>query len=319
MQARRNAVIHRKSTAPRAAGICRRIAAFAVLSAAIAPLCAIAQDAGSDEPAPFKDAPPSAFAPAEHPQGPLQPCPAGSLPTPPATFALILDRVKKRVGGEITSVCRMPLGLFEVVVDAEILYVDERANYLFAGNIFDIRTQENLTARRKELATRIDFRRLPLDLAVKTVRGSGTRTLAIFEDPNCPYCKRFEHDIATLNNTTIYTFLYPVLSRDQAAPDDSYPKSKAVWCASDRTQAWSQLMIEGRRLAAAPDSCKHPLEEILTLGQGLHVTGTPTIFFIDGRRAPGAIPMDKVEQMMADALAALPGSPSAAPSAAAGK
>ncbi len=306
-------MILRKLTAPGAAATSRRIAIFAIWSAAVLPLAAMAQDAGGDGTVPFQEAASPAPAPAEHPQGALQPCPPGSQPVPPPTLALILDRVKKRVGTDISSVCRMPLGLFEVVVDAEILYVDERANYLFAGNIFDMRTQDNLTARRKELATRIDFRKLPLNLAVKTVRGSGMRTLAIFEDPNCPYCKRFEHDIAALNNTTIYTFLYPVLSRDQAAADDSYPKSKAVWCASDRSQAWSQMMLEGRRLAAAPDSCKHPLEEILTLGQGLHVTGTPTIFFIDGRRAPGAIPMDKVEQMMADALAALPGSPSTMP------
>jgi thiol:disulfide interchange protein DsbC len=195
----------------------------------------------------------------------------------------------------------MPFGLYEVVVDADVLYVDERVNYLVAGNAFDLRTKENLTAQRKEDVVRVDFKTLPLQLAVKTVRGDGTRVLAVFEDPNCPYCKRFEKDIAGLGNTTIYTFLYPILSRDVSAADDSYPKSRAIWCAPDRTAAWSQLMLEGKRLAAADNSCKHPLDEILALGQKLHITGTPTLLFTDGRRAPGAIPIDEVEKRMAAA------------------
>jgi thiol:disulfide interchange protein DsbC len=240
---------------------------------------------------------------------PLLPCPPSmgstvSVAMPPLTPELAADireRVHRRTKGIVTSVCRTPWGLYEVVLDAEIFYVDERANYLIAGNVFDLHNQENITAQRKEEATRIDFKSLPLDLAVKTVRGNGSRVLAIFEDPNCPYCKRFEKDIAKLNDATIYTFLYPILSRDPAAADDSYPKSRAIWCAPDRAAAWSQLMLEGKRLAAAPAQCKHPLEEILTLGQKLHVTGTPTLVFADGRRSPGAIPLDKVERMLTEA------------------
>jgi len=214
---------------------------------------------------------------------------------------IIRERVRHRIGGTVTSVCRMPFGLYEVLIDSELLYVDERVNYLLAGNAFDLRTKENLTEARKDSVNRVDFNTLPLQDAVKTVRGSGARVLAVFEDPNCPYCKRFEKDIASLDNITIYTFLYPILSRDQKAPEDSYPKSRAIWCAADRTAAWSQLMLEGRHLAAAPDGCKHPLEEILTLGQKLHVTGTPTLVFTDGRRAPGAIPLAEVEKRIAAA------------------
>jgi thiol:disulfide interchange protein DsbC len=242
---------------------------------------------------------------------PLQPCPGAAaagagalvLPLAPTTAAMIRERVRRRIGGDVSSVCRTPFGLFEVVVDADILYVDERVNYLVAGNAFDLRTKENITAHRKEEAVRVDFKTLPLDMAVKTVRGNGKRVLAIFEDPNCPYCKRFEHDIAGLSDTTIYTFLYPILSRDVKVPDDSYPKSRSIWCAPDRTVAWSQIMLEGKRLPIAADTCKHPLDDILALGQKLHITGTPTILFIDGRRAPGAIPMDQVEKMMAEASA----------------
>jgi thiol:disulfide interchange protein DsbC len=238
----------------------------------------------------------------------LLPCPTrmGALPSGAlaavnaATVALIRDRVKKRVGTP-TSICRTPFGLYEVIVDGEFFYVDERANYLLSGNAFDLRNSENLTEARKEDAFRIDFKTLPLQLALKTVRGDGTRVLAIFEDPNCPYCKRFEKEIATLSNATIYTFLYPILSRDAKAPDDSYPKSKAIWCAPDRDAAWVKVMLEGRHLEAAPASCEDPLEQILALGQKLHITGTPTLLFVDGRRAPGAIPLDRLEKMLAEA------------------
>ncbi|SPE36342.1 Thiol:disulfide interchange protein DsbC (modular protein) [Burkholderiales bacterium] len=240
---------------------------------------------------------------------PLASCPpvygsasSGPLaPISPGLAGMIRDRIRKKIGGTVTSVCRTPFGLYEVVVDAEVIYVDERVNYLVAGNAFDLRTQENLTAKRKEDVTRIDFKTLPLQLAVKTVRGSGSRLLAVFEDPNCPYCRRFEKSIASLTDTTIYTFLYPILSRDASVADDSYPKSKSIWCAPDRGLAWSQVMLEGKHLAAAPEACQHPLEEILALGQKLHITGTPTLVFSDGRRAPGAIPLEQVEQMLSDA------------------
>ena len=252
--------------------------------------------------------PAAAAAPADAAAGSLAPCPSsmGAFsaaplgPVSPATAALIRSRLKKHVGAA-TSICRTPFGLYEVIIEGEFFYVDERANFLMSGNVFDLRTQENLTALRKDDALRFDFKTLPLQLAVKTVRGDGTRVLAVFEDPNCPYCKRFEKEIAGLSNATIYTFLYPILSRDAKVPDDSYPKSKSIWCAPDREAAWAQVMLEGKHLDAASESCKHPLEEILALGQKMHITGTPTLLFTDGRRAPGAIPLDRVEKMVAEA------------------
>ena len=298
-------LLHRRGAlALRAAGLllCLGPLAGAALAAVQTPEPSGAAPAAQGAVADTPGAAPAA--PADLP--PLLPCPAlanpsGAAPPPPMPAGLaniIRERVHHRIGGAITSVCRMPFGLYEVVVDAEVLYVDERVNYLLAGSAYDLRTKENLTAARKEEATRVDFKSLPLQLAVKTVRGNGARVLAVFEDPNCPYCKRFEKDIATLDNTTIYTFLYPILSRDVNAADDSYPKARAIWCAPDRAAAWSQLMLEGRHLAPAAESCKHPLEDILSLGQKLHITGTPTLLFTDGRRAPGAIPLGEVEKRM---------------------
>ena len=298
-----------RRTAHRAPGRLLSLLAAGLLGAL--PLVAVqAQPAGSDDTPAVQAGAPGLAAPAAAESAPLpaQPCPtsmgaAGQnalMPVPPATAALLRDRLSRRLGN-VTSICRTPFGLYEVIADGEFFYVDERANYAVVGNAFDLRTSENLTAQRKEDAFRVDFKTLPFQLAVKTVRGDGSRLLAVFEDPNCPYCKRFEKDIATLNNATIYTFLYPILSRDVLAPDDSYPKSKSIWCAPDRGAAWAQVMLEGRHLEFAPESCKDPLAEILALGQKLHITGTPTILFTDGRRAPGMIPVDRIERMMAEA------------------
>jgi len=240
------------------------------------------------------------------PSNAADPAPAAKPAARPATVSdpgrkpagiekLILDRVKARVGGDVGSVRRMPFGLWEVAVDGEIIYVDEGVHYLITGRAFDLATKTDLTTPRKDEINKVAFDSLPLGLAVKTVRGNGSRRLAVFEDPNCPYCKRFEHDISTLNNVTIFTFLYPILS------EDSFAKSRAVWCAPDRAVAWSQLMQEGKTLEASPEACQDPLQQLLALGQKLRVTGTPTLVFVDGRRAPGAIPIERVEEMLADA------------------
>jgi thiol:disulfide interchange protein DsbC len=268
------------------------------------------------------DVPSPAPAPAPAPVAPAvdqaaeapPPCPSSMssasasvplAPLNPAVLAQLRQRLKPRLG-DVTSICRTPFGLLEVIVDGEFFYVDERANFLLTGNAFDLRTQENITATRKEEVFRVDFNTLPFDKAIRTVRGDGKRLLAIFEDPNCPYCKRFEKDLSKLDNATIYTFLYPILSRDKAKAEDSYPRSRAIWCAPDRAHAWAQIMLDNQRLADADAACDTPLEDNLKLGKKLHVTGTPTLIFTDGRRAPGAIPLDQVEKMIAEASAGKP-------------
>jgi len=220
--------------------------------------------------------------------------PAAAPAATPArsTEDLVRERVAKKIPGKISSVSATSFGWYEVVVENEIVYVDEAVNYVFAGHVFDTRTQENLTAKRSEEVMRVDFSALPLQLAFKVVRGDGSRPVAIFEDPNCPYCKRLEGELRTLQNTTIYIFLYPILS------DDSVAKSKQVWCAKDPAAAWSKLMIEGQSLEAAADECKTPIEDVLALGHRLNVSGTPTLIFADGRRAPGMIPLARAEQML---------------------
>jgi len=228
--------------------------------------------------------------------------PAAAPPAAPAGASrsiedVVRDRVSKKIPGQVKSVRRLPFGMFEVVIENEIVYVDENADYLLTGHLYDTRTQEDLTAKRSEDVLRVDFSSLPLQWAFKIVRGDGSRPVAIFEDPNCPYCKRLEREIRTLNNTTIYVFLYPILS------DDSVNKSKQVWCSKDPADAWARLMLDGKEPEKPAEGCKTPIDDVLALGHRLSVTGTPTLVFGDGRRAPGVIPLDRVEQMMNAAAA----------------
>jgi thiol:disulfide interchange protein DsbC len=204
-------------------------------------------------------------------------------------------RVQQRIGGKVDSVRRTPLGLYEVVVDNDILYVDEAVKYVVAGRLIDVRTHEDLTAARREEVQRVDFKTLPLERAVKSVHGDGSRVLVIFADPNCPYCKKLEKDINELPNTTLYTFLYPILS------DDSVDRSRAIWCSSDRAAAWNALMVRGKAPDKAAADCKTPIDDNLELGHRLFVSATPTIIYTDGRRMPGAVPIDRIEAALAEA------------------
>ncbi|HXF47727.1 MAG TPA: DsbC family protein [Burkholderiaceae bacterium] len=207
----------------------------------------------------------------------------------------IRQRVEARLKAKVDSVTRMPFGLYEVVLGTEVLYVDAAVNYFIAGRVFDARTREDLTQKKRDELLRVDFAALPLEQAVKIVRGNGSRTLVTFEDPNCGYCKKLYRDLRNMKDVTVYTFLYPILSQD------SYEKAKNIWCAKDRAAAWDEYMGDGKAPPAAAPDCKHPLQQLLALGQKLDVNGTPTIVFPDGSRVPGAVPLEKIEERLSAA------------------
>ena len=213
-----------------------------------------------------------------------------NAPAPGSVEAQVAARFTERSGGtQPDQVFKGQAGLFEVLVGGELYYVDQNVNFVLAGRMFDARTREDLTQKRLDMALRVDFKALPLERAVKTVRGNGSRTLVTFEDPNCPYCKKLWQQMADMKDVTIYTFLYPILSADSAE------KSRAIWCAKDRAMAWDQYMVANKAPPAAPADCKHPLDENVALGRQLGINGTPTIIFTDGSRAAGAIPVPTIE------------------------
>lgn len=211
-----------------------------------------------------------------------------------ADEASVKKAVEAWLGGKVEGVRKTSLlGLYEVRSGSELFYTDEKVSLIFDGSIIDTKTRQNLTQERINKLSAINFADLPLELAVKTVKGDGKRVFATFEDPNCGYCKKLAKDLAGMNNVTIYTFLLPILSRDSA------DKSKAVWCAADRAKAWSDLMVNG--IVPAAGTCDAPIEKVVALAQKHNIRGTPTIFLTNGERIPGAIPLAMLEQKLTQA------------------
>lgn len=203
-----------------------------------------------------------------------------------ADEAEVKKAVEARVG-KVENIVKAPMpGIWEVTVDGQIFYSDDKGGYLIFGNLLDMKTGKNLTAERQ-------FNALPLELAIKQVRGSGKNVLVTFEDPNCGYCKKLAKDVLTLKDVTIYTFLYPVLG------DDSYEKSKAIWCAPDKAKAWVDWMTAGKTLPVAPAQCDiSGLNKSAQLGGKLRINGTPAIFFASGERVSGYIPAKEIEKRL---------------------
>lgn len=183
-------------------------------------------------------------------------------------------------------------GLWEVRIGTDIFYSDAEGNYLISGQLIDTRTHRNLTEERIDKLTAIDFNALPLKDAFTVVRGDGKRKLAVFEDPNCPYCKRFERDLQKVDNVTIYMFLYPILG------PDSMEKSRNIWCTKDRARTWVDLMVNDRPVPAGTCDTAAVTRNV-EFGHKHKITGTPTLIFADGNRVPGAIRSTEVERLLA--------------------
>jgi thiol:disulfide interchange protein DsbC len=212
--------------------------------------------------------------------------------------AAIRKAVISRMGDEpkIESITKTPYGgLYEVRAGHTIVYADATGRYMFEGNIFDTKTTREITRERVADISRIKFSDLPLDLAIKQVKGNGKRVLAVFEDPQCGYCKKLRETLLSIDNITLYTYTYNILS------DESAAISRNVWCSADPGKAWDEWMLKEQAPAAAPESCKPPMDKIFALGQKLDVQGTPTVFFTDGTRAPGAMPAEMLEARLSPA------------------
>ena len=184
--------------------------------------------------------------------------------------------------------------LFEVFAGGEIIYTDEKVTFLLLGTLVDAQTRTNVSEARLQKLNVINFNDLPFEHAIKLVRGNGSRRMAIFADPNCGYCKRFEQDVNSTDNITAYIFTYPILAQD------SIDKSKSIWCSTDRLKAWQDQMLR-EKAPTAKGTCETPIDKVLALGRKMNITGTPTTFFEDGERISGALPKDRIEAKLAAA------------------
>ena len=211
------------------------------------------------------------------------------------------DGIKKLLedkfpGATISNIVKSPFaGLYEAQFDDQIVYTDAKVSFVFVGSVFDADSKRNLTEEKMRKLSRIAWDSLPLDLAMKKVKGNGQRKLVVFADADCPFCARLESELKNIDNVTIYTFLYPI---DQLHPDAAR-KSKMIWCAPDKVKAWDAFFASG----ALPDNkgdCDTPLAATHDLGQKLKVNATPTMVFADGSVVPGALPAQRLEAEIAN-------------------
>lgn len=208
----------------------------------------------------------------------------------------LASKMRKMLKGaelNIQGVYTTPLqGIYEVVITGnQIIYTDENASYIMIGNLIDLEHQKNLTELRVSDLSKIDFKELPLDKAIKEVRGNGQRVLAVFSDPDCPFCKKLEEEIAQIDNITIYTFLMPV-------PDlhpNAQKKAVQIWCQKDRTTAWTEWMRNGKEPAAVAN-CDNPVADTMKLGNKFGIDGTPTLVFPNGKTISGLMRKNDLEQ-----------------------
>lgn len=191
---------------------------------------------------------------------------------------------------DFKSVRQAPIkGLYEVVMGNRIVYTDDDGKLMVFGRIVDLANKKDLTADRLAEVNAIDISKLPLKQAIKTVRGDGSRTLYVFSDPDCPYCKRLESTLRDLSNVTIYTFLYPL----ESLHPEAKAKSESVWCAKDRSKAWEALMVAGKPVKQ--QACDNPIADNIALGQKFNVQGTPFLINANGMPKAGALPLAEIE------------------------
>ena len=210
-----------------------------------------------------------------------------------ASEASIRTTMQKRYPYQkLLSVSKTPyFGLYEVVFEDQLIYIDEKMNYIFSGNIIDMHTLKNLTEEREKQLYAIKFDALPFDLAIKNVKGNGKRKLAIFSDPNCQYCKKLEKEMVNLTDTTVYIFLFPILP-------GSEEKAKAIWCSADKLKLWENQMLRDVEPKSEKSCDTAALGKITMLAKKLRINITPTLIFEDGAIKPGTLTLDQLEQRL---------------------
>jgi thiol:disulfide interchange protein DsbC len=198
----------------------------------------------------------------------------------------------------VKSVTPSPIaGIYEVFANGQLLYTDDKADYILLGPLIDTRNRRNLSHQRLAELNRVDFASLPLDKAIQIKHGNGERKLALFSDPDCPFCKKLEKELVHLDNATIYVFPFPLTELHPQA----MAHAKAIWCSADRARSWEDYLLEGKlptpSPTAAPD-CGNPVQDFVELGRKLGISGTPALIFPDGRLVPGAMPVTEIERLL---------------------
>lgn len=189
-------------------------------------------------------------------------------------------------------------GMYEVIAGHQIAYANATGDYLLIGRLMDTRTRHDLSAEHLDVRSSIDFHALPFDQAIRIVRGNGARQLAVFADPDCPYCQQLEKDLRSVTDVTVFVFLLPL----ERLHPDAAAHAHAIWCAADRAAAWTDWVIE-RKPPPAADCADDPIAALQTLAQTLRIDATPTLFLENGRRVGGDVPLEQLQKLLAQGSA----------------
>jgi len=217
---------------------------------------------------------------------------AGDAPADVAK-AIAANLKQRYPATHIDQVLPSPLpGIYELVMGRNVAFSDAEGRYFIFGHLYDMQSQRDLTAERKESLAKVDWTALPLENSIRFVSGKGERVLAVFSDPDCPYCKKVEAELAKLDNVTIYLFPFPI----QSLYPDAVAKSTAIWCAKDRAQAWRDALTGGKLVGsvATKGDCENPIAANVAMAERLGINGTPTLIARDGRLLPGAASADRI-------------------------
>ncbi len=222
-------------------------------------------------------------------------CTMGWAHADEATIRKVLG--EKFPEAKIVSITKTPYsGLYEVYMDGQLVYADANAQYVFMGDILDIKNKTNLSQARLGVLTAIKWDTLPFNSAIKSVKGKGERKIALFSDVDCPYCRKFDAELAKVDNITVYTFLFPV----EGLHPKAVQTSRQIWCAPDKNKAWDEYLSSGK-VPTNDGKCANPVDQNIALASKLGIAGTPTIIFNNGQRVPGMVPAAKLEELLARA------------------
>jgi thiol:disulfide interchange protein DsbC len=232
---------------------------------------------------------------ADGPSAPAAPPAPGAQKVAPQYADLAKKLTKDIPEYRIVAIAPSPVeGILEVLLEGNrIVYTDTSGKHLFNGHLFELDSHQDLTEHRLEALTRVDTKQLPLADAFDVVHGNGKREAFLFEDPDCPYCRKFEEELPKVNNVTLHIFLFPLTSIHPHA----YEHALGIWCAKDRQKAWSDKMLKG--IDPPPAKCPNPLDRNIALGDKLHVEGTPTMVLGDGRVHDGTVTAEEFERLLA--------------------
>lgn len=220
---------------------------------------------------------------------------------PILTHADDLDALRKTLsermkGAPISSIVKLPnFDLYEAVANGvNVFYTDAKGDIAFFGPMIDLKNKRNLTELRVQELSRVDFASLPFAQAMVQVKGKGTRKLAIFSDPECPYCQQLEKELSLIDDVTIYTFLLPITELHPGAAK----KSQAIWCSVDPVKAWGDYMLRGIEPVQAKPACEAPLMQVAETAKRLRIEGTPGIIFPDGTLQAGTLDSRVIEKRL---------------------